>query len=209
MPIYPFKTDKELCNFARVFIKHLEDNLHKNIQICLTKNKSGSHAYFPALMACFGYLEMLAGFYIGDTYPTRGSKNGIWKYMYEYMDRNIYSEKIYKAIYYSVRHKVAHQSHPCFVTYDKKNKLRFTWTITAAGNRPAVSLKKVGKTYLKQKKGKLRSPWPVWYDHLLKIHLRSFKCDIVTTGDKYLSFLSSDPVLRTNFAKCMKEYFPP
>jgi hypothetical protein len=63
--ISPFKSDKELTTFARAFFRDRIGSFRKDVAICLTANANRSHAYFPALITCIGFLDLLSGLYAG------------------------------------------------------------------------------------------------------------------------------------------------
>jgi hypothetical protein len=55
-------------------------------------------------------------------------------------------------------------------------------------------------------------PWAVPYDHRIRISVRSFASDVsgsIYGSSGYLAHLRSDPTARTNFEKCMNEFYPP
>jgi hypothetical protein len=65
MTITPFKTDKELIAFARSFLRDRVKSFRKDIAICLTADQKRHHAYFPALITCIGFLDLLSGLHAG------------------------------------------------------------------------------------------------------------------------------------------------
>ena len=65
MTVLPFSTDAEVVRFAKAFLcEHLE-RFRKDIKICLTPDKNKAHAYFPALMSCISFADLLSGLYAG------------------------------------------------------------------------------------------------------------------------------------------------
>jgi hypothetical protein len=65
MTIAHFKNDKELVAFARKFFANRVETFRKDIAVCLTPNERGQHAYFPALIICIAFAELLSGLYAG------------------------------------------------------------------------------------------------------------------------------------------------
>ena len=65
MSIAPFKTDQELLTFARKFFANRVETFKKDIAICLTPNEREEHAYFPALIICIAFVDLLSGLHAG------------------------------------------------------------------------------------------------------------------------------------------------
>src|SRR5215470_8547176 len=65
MSISPFKSNDELVRFARLFFRDRVGSFRKDLAICLTADANRSHAYFPALITCIGFLDLLSGLYAG------------------------------------------------------------------------------------------------------------------------------------------------
>jgi len=65
MTIKPFESDKELIRFARSFFRDRVGSFRKDVAICLTADANRHHAYFPALITCIGFLDLLSGLYTG------------------------------------------------------------------------------------------------------------------------------------------------
>jgi hypothetical protein len=61
MTIAPFITDKELIAFARTFLRDRVESFRKDVAICLAADQKRHHAYFPALITCIGFLDLLSG----------------------------------------------------------------------------------------------------------------------------------------------------
>lgn len=66
MPVLPFSSDAEVVGFAKDFINRHNERFRKDINICLTSNANGEHAYFPALTTCIAFSDFLSGLYAGD-----------------------------------------------------------------------------------------------------------------------------------------------
>jgi hypothetical protein len=65
MTIAPFTTDGELISFARKFFRDRVGSFRKDVAICLTANRNRHHAYFPGLITCIGFIDLLSGLYAG------------------------------------------------------------------------------------------------------------------------------------------------
>jgi hypothetical protein len=65
MSIAHFKNKEELVRFARVFLRDHVNALRKDLAICMTPNLRGQHAYFPALITCIAFVDLLSGLYAG------------------------------------------------------------------------------------------------------------------------------------------------
>jgi hypothetical protein len=90
-----------------------------------------------------------------------------------------------------------------------QSKRLVTWAIYASDRRPAIELVEYtsGRELAKD-----QTPWRVPYDTRIKVRVRRFHMDIIKSirGPRgYLKHLESDAAARENFAKFMKEYFPP
>ena len=57
-----FASDAELVKFARLFLKDRVGCFRKDVRVCMTADKEKrTHAYFPALITCIGFLDLLSG----------------------------------------------------------------------------------------------------------------------------------------------------
>ena len=65
MSIAHFNSEGELLSFAREFFDSHVETFQKDIAICRTPNADGRHAYFPALITCIAFAELLSGCYAG------------------------------------------------------------------------------------------------------------------------------------------------
>ena len=61
MSIARFKNVEELLGFAREFFDNRVETFQKDIAICRTPDARGQHAYFPALITCIAFAELLSG----------------------------------------------------------------------------------------------------------------------------------------------------
>jgi hypothetical protein len=68
MPVLPFQSDAEVAEFAGKFLREHVERFDKDIAVCLRlwPDENGSHAYFPALITCIAFAELLSGLYAGD-----------------------------------------------------------------------------------------------------------------------------------------------
>ena len=66
MTIEPFTSDTALISFAEEFFKDRVGSFRKDVAVCLKANKKRKHAYFPALITCIGFADLLSGLYAGD-----------------------------------------------------------------------------------------------------------------------------------------------
>ena len=67
MPVLSFKSDADVVKFARKFLDEHVQRFHKDIDICLRPMDDvyRSHAYFPALITCIAFAELLSGLHAG------------------------------------------------------------------------------------------------------------------------------------------------
>jgi hypothetical protein len=57
MSIAPFGSDEHLLKFAKWFFRNRLETFRKDIDICMTPNSRGQHAYFPALFICIAFTD--------------------------------------------------------------------------------------------------------------------------------------------------------
>lgn len=219
MTIHPFKTDDEVVAYARYWLRGMVDSLHRNIGICLTADKNKSHAYFPALMTCISFLDLLSGLYAGNV-KDHGLDH-LQAYARKFLDGRKYPKDELAILYVGFRHKIAHLYHPYFVfdtshiPRDKKllGTRRITWTVLASSLPLPIELVPDRRISKKDRRRGLRPPWDVPYSHRFRISLRRLKTDAAKsiygpTG--YLAYLESSRDGREKFAKCMKTgFYPP
>jgi hypothetical protein len=213
MTIKPFRSDKEIITFARSFFREYVGSFRKDLRICLTADANRSHAYFPALITCIGFLDLLSGLYVGNI--EGHSVSELKSYAARFMDRTKYHPLHLEILYLVFRHKIAHLSVPYLVFDTARRKefvgqkhRRITWSVHA-GKRssPIEVIDHAPKPF----KRSLR-PWDVSYSCRVHISVRTFQIDVTnsiygTTG--YMQHLQSDLIARENFAKCMKVLYPP
>lgn len=83
MPVLPFSSDAEVVKFAKAFLREHLERFRKDIRICLTPDKNEAHAYFPALISCISFADLLSGLYAGtlDKQGLNELKNYAGKFM--------------------------------------------------------------------------------------------------------------------------------
>lgn len=210
MPILPFVSDADVVTFAKEFLDGHTERFRKDISICLKRDAKKSHAYFPALMTCIGFVDFLSGLYGGklDGHGLKELKN----YTAKFMDATIYDSDRLDILYECFRHKVAHLAQP-YAVFDTNSKSQFrgkprrliAWTVLASRRNPSIKI--VPVTPAKQIL-KTVTPWNVYYDHRVYVSVRSLASDIVNSIPRYLRHLQSDDTARDKFKNCMKHFFP-
>jgi hypothetical protein len=205
MSIAHFKTDEELVSFARKFFANRVETFRKDIAICLTPNADGQHAYFPALITCIAFAELLCGCYAGTL---SGLKlKDLEQYARKFMKPEYTSDRRrLELLFECLRHKVAHLAYPYAVIPDGKPRRLVTWSIHETEERPAIEI----VDYLPHVMllVQTRRPWSVSYDCRIEVGVGSLAKDIVGSIDKYLQHLQSNRLAREHFATCMRTYFP-
>ena len=207
-----FESKAKLLGFAKQFLRDQVEGFRKDIAICLTMDRRGRHAYFPALIRCISFLDFLGGLHAGDieTHSLRELRG----YANRFMDGADYDELRLSILYEGFRHKIAHLSDP-YPVFDSSTKSkifaaphrRIAWTVYAGKRQPAIKLIPYPKPILLKK---ARTPWAVSYNHRIQISLRSFANDIVKSingPSGYLRQLQSDSLARKNFEKAMQKFF--
>jgi hypothetical protein len=209
-----FGSSSELLQFAKAFFRGQVRGFRKDICICLTQNGRGEHAYFPALIRCISFLDLLGGLHAGDIVDHKRAQ--LLAYAKRFMDINHYDELRLSILYEGFRHKIAHLSdpYPVFDTGTKKKVFdppyrRITWTVYAS-KRP-IPIELIAYPKSECLKNALH-PWPVSYDHRIKISLRRFANDItksIYSPDGYLKHLQSDRTAQRNFERAMQVFYSP
>jgi hypothetical protein len=208
MSIRPFTSDKQLLKYARWFLADRVRAFRKDLAICMTKKK-GSHAYFPALMTCIGFADLLSGLHKGTLdYPKLPDlKTYIAKFF-----RNKANYAHIDILYYMFRHKIAHIAYP-YLVFDTAKlpppHRRIVWTVGIYKRKKPIELVDYStpRTILRTK-----TAWPVPYNCRIKVSLTAFRNDIISSiygTSGYLQHLQNDPTGRQHFAHCMTQYAPP
>jgi hypothetical protein len=205
MSIAHFKSEGELLGFAREFFDNHVETFQKDIAICRTPNAHGQHAYFPALITCIAFAELLSGCYAGRL---SGLKlKDLEQYAKDFMEPEYTSDRRrLELLYECLRNKVAHLAYPYAVIPHGKPRRLVTWSIHETEGRPAIEV----VDYLPRIMWlvQTRRPWPVSYDCRIEVSVGSLAKDIVGSIDRYLQHLQSDRLAGEHFAKCMRDYFP-
>src|SRR5436309_1157196 len=102
----------DMVKFARDFILTRAGGLKKDTQICLTDTPTSdggktTHAYFPALAACCGFLEYMTDLHRGRLNKSGWSDVVVWTN--KYMLQPDYSDDIVRVLFDGFRHAVAHR----------------------------------------------------------------------------------------------------
>jgi hypothetical protein len=195
--------------FAERFIRSRIAGFKKDVRICLTPaeasgGKGDTHAYFPALGACCGTLEYLAGLYAGHLNGIEAQHIARWAALY--LPQPDYDKDCIRILFDAFRHPVAHRGIASGVWIDRKNGPtkgnRLTWKVLADSRRPACRVV--------EKNGCLKRdpPWPCGYTHRVHIHLGALAIDIAEGAVRYSEAIASDAALKDNFMACMKQLYP-
>jgi hypothetical protein len=212
MRIAHSKTDEEWASFARKFFDNRLETFRKDIAICLTSDKRGQHAYFPALMTCIAFAELLGSLYAGKLHFQ--GLNKLQKYAKKFMEPEYTDDPhLLELFYYCLRHKVAHLAYP-YAVFDThsgptsplhKQPRRFvTWAIHEYAQRPAIRITGCPSPPPLS----TPTPWAVSYDCLIDVHVPTLAKDIDSSIERYLQHLRSDQITCKRFGDCMEDYFP-
>src|SRR6266404_9591354 len=99
MPVLAFTTDADVVEFAKKFLldEHVE-RFKKDIAICLRPDdERRSHAYFPALITCIAFAELLSGLHAGNL--ELGGLKKLKDYASDFMDPTIYDADRLEILY--------------------------------------------------------------------------------------------------------------
>jgi hypothetical protein len=215
MSISPFASDRKLVDFAGLFLANRVETFRKDIAICLTADESRQHAYFPGLITCIAFADLLSGLYAGKL--DHHGLPELTKYATKFMNRAHYDAPRLEILREAFRHKLAHLAYP-YVVFDTGTKpgrfvgqprRRITWTVYA--NNRTLPIEVVDFS-TPQSFSRTPTPWPVSYDCRVKISVRRLQVDIVKSiygRSGYLRNLQLDRQARERFAQCMILYFPP
>jgi len=198
---------QDVVKFAKKFLDEHVGRFRKDIAICLRPDKNRSHAYFPALITCIAFAELLSGLHAGKL-----KGDGLKKlkdYASNFMDPTIYDSDRLEILYKMFRHKVAHLAQPHAV-FDAKPKppgqprRLITWTVDESGTKPAIEI-----VPEPERKQILRAvtPWPVYYDHRAYVRIKSLASDILKSVPRYLRRLKTDKSAHDRFKSCMNDFY--
>jgi hypothetical protein len=213
-----FSSDGELLRFARKFANRHVERFEKDIAICLTGKswKSGqevTHAYFPALMACIGFMDFFSGLYCGTLKsPTL---DDLKNYARRFLPPE-YSDNSLTIFYHCFRHKIAHLAHPYDVLDTRKvpslsnePSMRVTWEVDEKPLSQSITLETLETPQLLKD---VPSGWDVTFDHRMHVSIPKLANDAIQSvcGDSgYLHELASNQDCRSKFEYCMNQYFSP
>jgi hypothetical protein len=185
----------------------------KDIDVCLTADDKGRHAYFPALITCIGFADLLSGLHAGKV--EGHGLDDLTKYAQRFMNATHYSPQNLAILYECFRHKVAHLNHP-YMVFDTRTKpkkfpnqqMRLTWTVCAARRSIPIEIVKYS---VPMPLDASRTPWKVEYDHRVKVSVRRFATDVAQSiygPNGYRQYLNKDSAARTHFERCMNDFYP-
>jgi hypothetical protein len=138
MSIQSFASDAELLKYASWLLRNRVSTLRKDTDICMTANAKREHAYFPALITCIAFTELLSGLYAGKLEHLN------MKHIQDYIARFFRNSADYKhfdILYFMFRHKIAHNAYP-YPIFDTRTKnalqpphRRIVWTVGVYSRR--------------------------------------------------------------------------
>jgi hypothetical protein len=195
--------------FARAYVRGRVRGFSKDMQICLRGMRTPSgpqaytHAYFPALAACCGMLEYLAGLHCGRV--DRVGWREVFAYAAKYMPQPDYSNDAVRVLFNAFRNPVAHRGIASGVWVDQDPATRgrrLTWNVHARAKRPALRIiPTAGKLFRDP-------PWQCPYTHRVHIHLRQLWRDIRASSNQYSDELVGSRELQRRFYGCMEQLYP-
>jgi hypothetical protein len=200
--------DDKWVEFAERFLRNRREVFDKDVAICLKRTR-GTHAYFPALIICIAFADLMSGLYAGTLKGQRVEP--LRRYAAKFMKPEYTSDpRRLDILYKFLRNKIAHLAYPnpvfAMVTKPFQPKQRVTWTLNASKHRPTIKV----IDYPAQSDRLSCSEVFVGENckTLVCILLRNFHSDIVSSISKYLRHLQSDRDAKERFARCMLDYFP-
>jgi hypothetical protein len=213
-----FQSKEELISFAKKFADSHIDRFEKDTAICLTGKTWGAdqrttHAYFPALMASIGFIDLFSGLYAGTlNFPKLPD---LKSYAKRFLPPT-YTDLLLTILYQCFRHKVAHLAHPYDVLDTSNNpdfsawpSKRITWTVYETDQPEALRLEQLPQPVPLQR---APSGWGVVYDHRVHVSLPRLAQDAIASvrsTNGFLDHLNSDQVSQSRFEGCMNQYFSP
>jgi hypothetical protein len=118
MSVGSFKNNEELVTFARQFFGNRIETFRKDVAICLTPNERGQHAYFPALIICIAFAELLSSLYAGTIADHRLKREELKRHAAKFMKAEYNADRL-DILYDFLRHKVAHLAYP-YAVFDTR-----------------------------------------------------------------------------------------
>ena len=199
----------DMGSFASSFVLARLAGFEKDIEICLTpspsKTRAGTtHAYFPALAACFGTIEYLTAMHRGRI--NRLGWHDIYRWAQNYLPQPDYDEDAIRIFFEAFRNSVAHRGIASGIWTDRKpgpnHGRRITWKVLADAKRPSIRVV--------AERGVLKNdpPWPCRYTHRVHIHLKSMSVDIRAAAKKFANDVKGSPELQRSFKSCMNSLYP-
>jgi hypothetical protein len=197
---------EKVVKYAHEFLANRMVTFQKDIERCLMEGCKVEQAYFPALMTCIGFTEFMSGLHAGNL-ESGNDLDKLEKYSQRFLPQRY--DKLKLKILYGFRHKLAHLAYPHGVIklIEKRRQRRIIWEVFANEPRPPIQIDDLATP--KYLNNPVVPPWKVPYDCKVTIGLRAFYNDIIQSVPKYLDALNSDRKMQDNFAKCIREIFPP
>lgn len=211
MSISPFTSEKELLDYARWFLRFHVRAFRKDLAICMTGNAKRDHAYFPALITCIAFADLLSGLYAGKLdYPRLPELRAYIAKFFRNKGNYVHVDILYMMF----RHKIAHIAYPYYVfdTADKNippPRRRIVWTVGIYRRKKPIELRDYSTT---RTISRTKTPWPVPYTSRIFVSLTALPIDIANSvygPSGYLQHLRSDPAARAHFAQCMRVFAAP
>jgi hypothetical protein len=148
--VLPFTTDDEVLAFAKMFLAGRIKGFRKDIRICLQRDRTGKHAYLPALMTCISFLDLLSGLHCGKL--EYNGDTAFIAFGAAFLDSAQYNPDELAVLYHGFRHKIAHLGHP-YAVFDTAKRLhafqgarrRISWTIYASRRERPIKPPKAAK----------------------------------------------------------------
>ena len=181
----------------------------KDLHICLMPIPSmtcsgNTHAYFPALIMCCGFIEYLTALHRGN--PNKIGWQQVANWTNAHLPQPEYDEYVTRILFDAFRNSVAHRGIASGIWIDQKKGPtkgdRLTWRVTASARRPAIEIITKSGTL------KTNTPWPCRYTHIVRVHLKALRKDIRTAATAYAIKLEGNAALQAEFVKCMNHLFP-
>ncbi len=193
------------------FLRGRVKGFRKDIEICMTR-KGRTHAYFPALITCIAFADLLSGLNAGKL-EGHGRKHLV-QYAAQFMNPAHYDAHRLSILYEMFRHKLAHLGHP-YAVFDtgskpdvfKGSRQRIAWTVQATRRTPPIELVALSTPRVPR----TLTPWPVPYDHRIHVSVRTLAADLVRSvrgPAGLLRFVQSDTAAKSRFWKCMETFYP-
>ncbi len=171
--------------------------------------KQGTRAYLPAIMTCCGLLEFLGALWSGKPRDESGPITAA-KFFTEGLLPAAWSDaRAVGALWAILRHKIAHHTHPYYVT--KFDGDRFAWMATeqilprafAIDSAPPGAIVETHST-----------PWGVPYTHKFTVSIRRLQVDVVSAAHLFMEVIcdpsrTDRPVRMANVNNCLREFMPP